>query len=171
MSKTNGFSLINPNAERDSQRVGSVGDTINRAALFNALANVKTIEEAFAVIQGMPAVERYTESELQKMQELEAAEIQKAYELGREEGEPQWIPCAERLPEEVQMVIVTIRGHDVIRCEDGETLEEAIDRVMQMLRVSVGFRDEDGWNGADGYPMIVQPVAWMPLPEPWKGEE
>lgn len=117
------------------------------------------------------AAERYTESELQKMQELEAAEIQKAYELGREEGEPRWIPCAERLPEEVQMVIVTIRGHDVIRCEDGETLEEAIDRVMQMLRVSVGFRDEDGWNGADGYPMIVQPVAWMPLPEPWKGEE
>lgn len=114
-------------------------DLISRAALFNALANVKTIEEAFAVIQGMPEAER-------------------------------WIPCAERLPEEMQMVIVTIRGHDVIRCEDGETIEEAIDRVMQMLRVSVGFRDEDGWNGVDGYPMMVQPVAWMPLPEPWKGE-
>lgn len=82
-----------------------------------------------------------------------------------------WIPCAERLPEEGRMVIVTIRGHDVIRCEDDETLEEAIDRVMQMLRVSVGFLYEDGWNGADGYPMMVRPVAWMPLPEPWKGEE
>ena len=82
-----------------------------------------------------------------------------------------WIPCAERLPEEERMVIVTIRGHDVIRCEDGETLEEAIDRVMQMLRVSVGFMYDDGWFGVDGYAMMVQPVAWMPLPEPWKGEE
>lgn len=171
MSKTSEFSSINTNAERDSQHVQRVGDLISRAALFNALANVKTLGEAFAVIQGMPAAERYTEDEVEKMQELEAAEIQKAYELGREEGKTRWIPCAERLPEEGQMVIVTIRGHDLILCDDGETLEEAIDRVMQMLRVSVGFLYDDGWFGVDGYAMMVQPVAWMPLPEPWKGEE
>ena len=41
MSKTNEFSST---------------DLISRAALFNALANVKTIEEAFAVIQRIPAV-------------------------------------------------------------------------------------------------------------------
>lgn len=32
-------------------------DLISRAALFNSLANVKTLEEAFAVIQNAPAVD------------------------------------------------------------------------------------------------------------------
>lgn len=34
-----------------------MSDLISRAALFNRLANVKDIGEAFAVIQGMPAEE------------------------------------------------------------------------------------------------------------------
>lgn len=146
-----------PNADQHAQRVGSVGDLISRAALFNALANVKTIEEAFAVIQGMPAAERYTESELQKMQELEAAEIQKAYELGREEGEPRWIPCTERLPEPKMAVLGYAPKYQNI--------------------FAVYYDSAYGW-------MIWSPIrddcfpnsqgeitAWCPLPRPWKGEE
>lgn len=45
----------------------------------------------------------YTDAEIQKMQDLEQAQIEKAYQLGYEEGRNEaqrWIPCSERLPEE-----------------------------------------------------------------------
>ena len=41
----------------------------------------------------------------------------------------EWILCDERLPEEGQMVLTTIRGHDVIIPQEGETIDEAIDRT------------------------------------------
>ena len=79
-----------------------------------------------------------------------------------------WIPCSERLPKEGQMVLTTIRGHDVIISQDGETLEEAMERVWnEVCYVSVGFIGSDGWYGADGFPQIVHPIAWMPLPDPY----
>jgi len=87
-----------------------------------------------------------------------------------------WIPVTEdALPEDFVAVWVTIRGHDVIRCEGDETLEQAIDRVRKMVRVEGGFyvADEKTWYNAGGYPMMVQPIAWMPMevPEPYKGEQ
>lgn len=82
-----------------------------------------------------------------------------------------WIPCSERLPEEGQMVLTTIKGTDLIRVMDGETLEEAVERARRFVRVSVGFLEEDGWYGADGFPEVVQPIAWMPLPDPANIEE
>lgn len=81
-----------------------------------------------------------------------------------------WIPCSERLPEDGELVLTTIRGIDFIHLRDDETLEDAIERTQKMLRVSCGFLGEDGWYGADGYPEIVKPIAWMPLPEPYKEE-
>lgn len=83
-----------------------------------------------------------------------------------------WIPVTERLPEDGVTVWVTIKGHDVIRCEDGETLEQAVARIGKMRRVSEGFwcEDDKTWYNEGGYPMMVQPVAWMPMevPEPYK---
>lgn len=40
-----------------------MNDLISRAALFNSLANVKTLEEAFAVIQNAPAVDAVSREE------------------------------------------------------------------------------------------------------------
>ena len=81
----------------------------------------------------------------------------------------------QELPEDGVMVWVTIKGHDVIRCEDGETLEQAVARISKMRRVSEGFwcDDDKTWYNAGGYPMMVQPVAWMPMevPEPYRGVE
>ena len=81
-----------------------------------------------------------------------------------------WIPCSERLPEKHQMVITTIVGTDVIRMGIGDTFEDAVARVRKNVRVSVGYIEEDGWYGADGYPQIVAPIAWMPLPPSYRGE-
>ena len=84
----------------------------------------------------------------------------------------EWILCDERLPKEGQMVLTTIRGHDVIIVQDEETFEEAIERVWnEVCYVSVGFIGSDGWYGADGYPLIVHPIAWMPLPKPYRKTE
>ena len=82
-----------------------------------------------------------------------------------------WILCDERLPKEGQMVLTTIRGHDVITLQEGETLEEAMERVRnEVCYVSVGFIGSDGWYGADGFPEVVHPIAWMPLPKPYTAE-
>lgn len=83
----------------------------------------------------------------------------------------EWILCDERLPEEGQMVLTTIRGHDVIIPQEGETIDEAIDRIWNdVCYVSIGFIGSDGWYGADGFPEVVHPIAWMPLPKPYKAD-
>ena len=82
-----------------------------------------------------------------------------------------WIPCSERLPEPYAHVILTIRGTDMIKVEDGETLEQALERNNQTYWVTKGYLADDGWIGGDGFPLIVKPIAWMEFPEPWKGEE
>lgn len=83
-----------------------------------------------------------------------------------------WIPCSERLPEKHQMVLTTIKGVDLFReCVD-KNFFEALATAKKRTWVSVGYLGDDGWYGADGFPQIVQPIAWMPVPEPYKeGEE
>jgi len=88
-----------------------------------------------------------------------------------EENMHDWIPVSERLPEPYSHVILTIRGTDMIKVQEGETLEQALKRNSQTYWVTTGYLADDGWNGPDGFPLIVKPIAWMPLPEPWKGEE
>lgn len=56
-----------------------------------------------------------------------------------------WIPCSERLPEEDRSYLVT-------NSRWGYPLLE------------ITYRLTDGWM-TEG-----KPIAWMPLPEPWKGE-
>lgn len=88
----------------------------------------------------------------------------------------QWIPCSERLPEEYHEVWVTIKGFDVIKVEEGETMKEAAERVSKTRWVTRGSwsEEEKCWiDNQFGFPLICQPVAWMEMnePEPWKGEE
>lgn len=85
-----------------------------------------------------------------------------------------WIPVTEALPEDGVTVWVTLRGHDVITCEEGETLEQAIARISRIRWVTQGYwsEEEHGWNDPSfGCPLMVKPIAWMPMevPEPWRG--
>ena len=68
--------------------------------------------------------------------------------------EQQWIPVSEALPKDGVTVWVTIRWHDVIWVWQGFYCET-----------------NKSWCSVDGFPMMVQPVAWMPMevPEPYKG--
>lgn len=65
--------------------------------------------------------------------------------------EPQhWIPCCERLPEEDGLYLITVKRKYV----EGEYVSAA------------RFAD-----GVICYQYVGDIVAWMPLPEPYKGEE
>lgn len=74
----------------------------------------------------------------------------------------QWIPCSERLPEEDHWL--------------GGSGRQFSEKVMVTI---VNHSDEDTWvdmtQTIDGewaceLPKYCEIVAWMPLPDPWKGE-
>lgn len=103
------------------------------------------------------------EARIQKMQDLEQAEIQRAYELGKldaMEEMPHWIPCSERLPEEYGEYICTMENGQVQECGF------VPDNRAGMI---------EGWSTceADGYKLVLNTavIAWMPLPECYRGEE
>ena len=71
-------------------------DLISRQAAIDAInkyaCNTQRIYEA---IKTLPSAQPYTEAEIQKMQELEQAELQKAYECGRASAQPEIVRCKE----------------------------------------------------------------------------
>lgn len=81
---------------------------------------------------------------------------------------PVWFDCDEHLPEDGELVITLIYGHDVITVNEGETLKEALERISHYARTSVGFYSEEdgGWCTSDGWPEICTPRFWMPIPDP-----
>lgn len=120
----------------------------------------EAIEWCLEGLNNMPSAQpSYTEEQIQTMQELESAEIEKAYELGRESAQQQWIPCSERLPEEErrQYWICTDTGY---QCQCRWT-----DDVY-----GLGVSDRWEWKIFD-IPQYQKVVAWMPLPEAYKGEQ
>lgn len=73
------------------------------------------------------------------------------------ENEPKWIPVSERLPE---------YGREVLTCNDGGYIEiQSCESTYTYWENQFGdwsAIDEDLWD---------EVVAWMPLPEPYKGAE
>lgn len=112
--------------------------------------------EARRLIEDLPSAQpTYTDAEIQKMQDLEQAQIEKAYQLGREDAQSQWIPVSERLPDETGTYLVTVGNH-------AYPVEEAVffAKDSYWAYVYTGSRYRDGYI-----------LAWMPLPEPYKEEE
>lgn len=102
---------------------------------------------------------KYTKKERYVM--CDACELGIAFEIledtpatdVRENVQPQWIPCSERLPateEKVLCCTVTRKG-------------------IKNIVIGYFYRDESSGGWACGMNSNVK--AWMPLPEPWKGGE
>ena len=73
-----------------------------------------------------------------------------AYERGKAEAEPKWIPCEERLPESWDTVVVTNRKQEV--------------EVLRLSHTKVWCDLDD-----DYYADFDYVIAWMPLPDPYEG--
>ena len=162
-----------------------------------------TFIECFEMIlNALPSAQPYTDEEIQKIQDLEQAQFDTMYELGKQaaqedlqptcnklatdcisrqdvlnwlndewdgmvlsvfdgirnfpsaQQEPQWIPCSERLPSE---------GENVLLCN---TLFGNV-AIGKLIRYNTSCCWEvDHWD-CD----IEDWQAWMPLPEPWRGEQ
>lgn len=113
-----------------------------------------------------------TDAEVQKMQDLEQAEIQKAYELGKldvMEEMPHWIPCSERLPEEDTEVLISYCYKE----GEGDTDHVNID-ITSYGTTCFGGREihtlKEWRQPFDYFHANYEVIAWMPLPTPYREE-
>lgn len=94
------------------------------------------------------------------------------------EPEQRWIPCSERPPEELEEVNVTWVNHkpepyyDFVK--DKPFTASAVYYKGDWYWYSSVCTDllaEYGKNEIDKIDDAIEITAWMPLPEPWKGEQ
>lgn len=79
----------------------------------------------------------------------------------------QWIPCSERLPEEKDAGILKKLGTS----KRSEYVLATVEVKGERMTVTACTYDgEWDWNMKYAFP-DYKIVAWMPLPEPWKGTD
>ena len=94
----------------------------------------------------------------------------RGYSQGKEDAEPHWIPCSERLPEIKQHVLLSCYGRVIygrMISEDGNSgypVFEICDSVGEKRPIVLETTVHSKFTTS-------RIIAWMPLPEPYKGGE
>ena len=89
------------------------------------------------------------------------------------EIEPNWIPVTERLPKEEDSIFARYYGTDrwrksMFRKKSREVIVTSVFEDGE-LHTEVAHTTDGEWHvGVNVVPRTV--IAWMPIPEPWKGE-
>ena len=82
-----------------------------------------------------------------------------------------WIPCSERFPEDGTSCLVSVRCSKEFVLVDMGTYSTDLSKVDE--ENFFGERGKSGWyyiNSEYGYCRILNVIAWMPLPEPYRAE-
>lgn len=92
--------------------------------------------------------------------------------------EGQWIPCSERLPEDIRPVIVTWKNTDpasyyqyIVGKHYTGTACYKNGKWYWYSSTTEDMLAEYGRYDSEEFDEAIECIAWMPLPEPWKGEE
>ena len=80
-----------------------------------------------------------------------SGEYERAYMRGKKDA-VRWIPCSERLPDEKKEVLISADG-DLYIAE------------YEM------YHSKEYWSEVIEYRNVTDVDAWMPLPEPYRGEQ
>lgn len=117
----------------------------------------------------------------QRLIEITTTMYRAAWALGKmpsAQPEQRWIPCAEKLPETTYPVNITWVNHNPETyyadikdkpftatgcCCDGKWYWYSV--------VCQDYLDEYRYCAVDSMDDEIEVIAWMPLPEPWKGVE
>ena len=92
--------------------------------------------------------------------------------------EPKWIPCSERLPKDLEVVNVTWINHrpmtyyaDIKDTPFTATAIHYKDKWWWYSPICEDLLAEYGKSECDKMDADIEVIAWMPLPEPWKGAD
>lgn len=92
------------------------------------------------------------------------------------EAEQRWIPCSERLPEDIKPVIVTWKNTDpksyyqyIVGKHFIGTAHYKNGKWFWYSSVTEDLLAEYGRCDSEEFDEAIEVVAWMPLPDPYKG--
>ena len=143
------------------------------------LKDVPTAQNEFYGIEDIEEAWKFYAEEYDTNLTTNARQLKEAmwvgYEKGKQDAVHRWIPCKERLPEELSEVNVTwvnTSPEPYYEFLKGKLFTGSAvyykGRWYWYSAVCVDYLKEYGYSPGDGMDDAIKIIAWQPLPEPYK---